>query len=85
MNLQRVAAVVRQVAAVVALVMGVLTQALSSIKLPPAGSAVLGFAGVAIVVAEHIVSALSPASPSTSSPPPPPPSSPPPPPPAGTK
>lgn len=78
MTYQRVAAVVRQVAAVVAVVMGALTQALSSIKLPPAGSALLGFAGAAILVAEHIVSAL----PSSA---PPPTSSAPPPPPAGTK
>lgn len=63
---QRFWAVVRQVLSVAAIVMGALTQALSSIHLPVAVSSVLAAAGGIILAIEHYV-----ADPSTGTTPPP--------------
>jgi len=56
MNTQQISAVVRQVLAVVAVIMGALTQAVSNIHLPVAVSSVLAFVGGLILVVEHYVS-----------------------------
>jgi len=63
---QKVASIVRQVLALAAIVMGALTAALASIKLPPAVSAILVAGGAIVVAVEHYVS-----DPSTGSTPPP--------------
>lgn len=75
MNVQRVAAIVRQVVAIAALIIGPLTAAVSSMKLPPAVSAVITSAGVIILAIEHFVSDPTtgigtPSTPSTSPTPP---------------
>ena len=55
MNVQQIASIARQVAAVAAVVMGILTQALSGIKLPTAISTAMTIAGAAILAIEHYV------------------------------
>ena len=55
MSYQQIASILRQVAAVGAIVMGALTQSLSSIHLSPAISAVLAGAGALILGIEHYV------------------------------
>ena len=64
MTVQSVSSVVRQVLAVLALVFGALTQALASIKLPPAASVVMGVFGTVILGLEHYLG-----DPSTGTPP----------------
>jgi hypothetical protein len=53
---QRTASVLRQVLAVLALVFGALTQAVATIKIPPAASVVMGIFGTVILGLEHYVS-----------------------------
>jgi hypothetical protein len=64
MTVQSVASIARQVVAVLALVFGALTQALASIKLPPAASVVMGVFGTVILGLEHYLG-----DPSTGTPP----------------
>lgn len=56
MTPQSVAAVIRQVLAIAAVVMGALTSALSGIHLPPAVSAVLAAGGLVLLNVEHYLS-----------------------------
>lgn len=67
MGTQQIAALARQVIAVLALVFGILTQALSAIHLPPAISATMAALGGGILAVEHYLS-----DPSTGRPPTPP-------------
>lgn len=54
-NAQQTSSIIRQVAAIAAIVMGALTSALSGIKLPPAVSTVLVAAGGVLLAIEHFV------------------------------
>jgi hypothetical protein len=56
MNVQQVAAILRQVFAIAAVVVGALTSSVSAIHLPPAVSSVLVAAGGVILAIEHYVS-----------------------------
>lgn len=66
MNAQQIAAIGRQVLAIIAIVMGVLTASVTALHLPVGVSSILTVAGAAILAIEHYVS-----DPSTGSPPPP--------------
>lgn len=72
-NIQRVSSVVRQVVAVAAIVMGCLTQALSSIQLSPAISTALATIGGVILGIEHYVGDPSTGTPTSAPMPPQPP------------
>lgn len=54
-NTQQVAAVARQVLAILGIVFGVLTQSVGSLHLPPAISSILLTAGAVILAVEHYV------------------------------
>ncbi len=56
MSYQQIASILRQVAAVAAVVMGILTQALNGIKLPPAISTAMTIVGGTLLAIEHYVS-----------------------------
>ena len=54
-NTQQIASIARQVLAIVGIVMGVLTQSLSSLHLPTAVSTALTVGGTLILAIEHYV------------------------------